>query len=132
MADPDNPTPVASRPSKAGAQGIPVTNEGESNEAETKLTGAVRTNAIGKIEAKLRKDHPDWADDKVKSMATRAFERGVANASGASSNEGKESHKPETPPKLPQAAPPPDSENPTGITGTKVARTPSGLSTTKG
>ncbi len=76
--------------SEVGAEGIKQNNETLERTEEQELTAATRQSGIGKIESKLKKDHPDWPEDKIKTIATAAFERALSKITGKSSNEGNE------------------------------------------
>lgn len=108
------------------SKGLIQNNENTSRESEIKLQGATRQGAISKLESKLTMDHPDWADDKVKSTAISMFEKAIAKPTGASSNEGNEDERgPEN--EMKPAAPKPEHFSDTGITGSKSTSTPNGL-----
>lgn len=76
--------------SEDGPEGIKQNNETLERTDEQQLTAATRQSGISKIESKLKKDHPDWPEDKIKTVATAAFERALSKISGKSSNEGNE------------------------------------------
>lgn len=85
---PDVNVPV--HKSEDGPEGIKQNNETLERTDEQQLTAATRQSGISKIEAKLKKDHPDWPEDKIKTVATAAFERALSKITGKSSNEGNE------------------------------------------
>lgn len=119
---------VQTKPSAAGAKGIEQNNASVARDDETKMTGAVRQGAIAKIENKLKKDHPDWPDDKVKTVATRMFEQATAKPTGKASNEGNEDERgPEN--EMKKAAPAGENYKDMGETGTDSPSTPKGLNT---
>ena len=116
------------KPSAAGAKGIEQNNASVARDDETKMTGAVRQSAINKLEAKLQKEHPDWPDDRVKTVATRMFEQATSKPTGASSNEGNEDERgPEN--EMKKAAKASEEFSDTGIDGTKTTSAPKGLNT---
>ena len=85
---PDANVPI--HKSEAGPEGIKQDNESLERTEEQELTAATRQSGIGKIEGKLLKDHPDWPEDKVRTVATAAFERALSKITGKGSSEGNE------------------------------------------
>lgn len=115
-------------PSKLGAKGIENTNEALARPKETSKLGAARQAVLTKLEEKLRGDHPDWADDEVKIVAKRMFERALSDVSGKASNEGNADERP-YPPKV-SKGPEPEYYESTAQTGVKqMPSAPSGLNT---
>jgi len=73
--------------SKAGPEGIVDDNASHERQDETVLEGAAKESFITKTEDKLKKDHPDWAEDKVKSLAKAAAQKAFANPASGKGNE---------------------------------------------
>lgn len=73
--------------------GIPNTNEALTN-TDDQHKAAVKQSAVTQIESKLKGKFPDWADDKVKTIALAAFNRGIKSEGGKASNEGNAEERP--------------------------------------
>lgn len=77
--------------SKAGDAGIVDDNASHERQAETVLQGAVQESFITKAMNKLKMEYPDWADDKIKSVAMGAAQKAFkdpADGKGNEENEG--------------------------------------------
>lgn len=74
-------------------KGIPNKNESLERTEEQQLEAATKQAVVNKIEKKLKGEHPDWPEDKIKTIAIAAFNRGI-KPGGKSSNEANEEERP--------------------------------------
>lgn len=73
--------------SKVGPAGIPDVNASHERKEETVLQGSARESFVTKMIEKLKGLHPDWADDKVKTVATAAFNKAMQDKASGKGNE---------------------------------------------
>lgn len=74
-------------------KGIPNTNEALTNE-DAQHEAEVKQSAVTKLEGKLKGKYPDWPDDKIKTVALAAFNRGIKKEGGKASHEGNAEERP--------------------------------------
>lgn len=89
---PDINVPVDASKAKPET-GIPNTNEALTN-TDDQHEAAVKQSAVSQIETKLKGKRPDWPDDKIKTIALAAFNRGIKKDGGKASNEGNAEERP--------------------------------------
>lgn len=71
---------------KVGSEGIKQDNASLGRN-ELAMQGATKQSFVTAMESKIRGEHPDWANDKVKSVALAAYNKATSDIASGKGNE---------------------------------------------